>query len=130
MPARYRVGRPASSRLRPWTAQREVKAPRPCGHRWGSPRGSRRKLVSWDRNLAKVLVDELVQRPVPRGQVRLSKPSVIERWLQDGDEVEVIGTIEQRPDFRRESLPREGHTRPVLVSTPAQPLTVQLLRAR
>lgn len=45
-----------------------------------------------------------------------------------GDEVEVVGTIEQTPDARRESLPREMHTRPVLVSTPEQQLTVQLLR--
>lgn len=64
----------------------------------------------------------------PRHSRWSSRPSIIEHWLQYGDEVEVVGTIEHRPDPQRESLPREMHIRTVRVSTAGQPLTVQLVR--
>jgi hypothetical protein len=61
---------------------------------------------------------------------RLHRPVITEHWLADGDEIEVLGTVEREPDQRQEALPRELPTRPVLVSSRGRPLTVQLLRGR
>jgi hypothetical protein len=87
-----------------------------------------RRLLTRHRNLAEALLDEAM--PFWRGnaQMRLIEPSVVEYWLQEGDEVEVVGTLEHRPDAQRESLHREMHSRPVLVSAAEGPLTVQLVR--
>lgn len=87
-----------------------------------------RKFVSRDRKLAWALFNVLELREPARALVDLASPSVTEYWLQDGDEVEVVGTIDLRPNSQRESLPREMNTRPALISTQDQPLTVQLLR--
>jgi len=88
----------------------------------------RRTLHLHDPRVAEALLDQL-QLPCPRPS-RLHRPVITEHWLADGDEIEVLGTVEREADPRQEALPRELPTRPVLVSARGRPLTVQLLRAR
>jgi hypothetical protein len=61
---------------------------------------------------------------------RLHRPIITEHWLANGDEIEVLGTVERVADPRQEALPRQLPTRPVLISVRGRPLTVQLVRAR
>ena len=86
----------------------------------------RRMFRTHDIGVASELLDSL---PGPRPQ-DLCRPTITEHWLADGDEVEVVGTVEREADPRQEALPRELPTRPVLVSALGRPLTVQFLRAR
>lgn len=87
-----------------------------------------RMLHLHDAGAAWELIEQLVH---PDARPRdLYRPTIIERWLADGDEIEVLGTVERQADPRYEALPRELPTRPVLVSTRDQPLRVQLLRGR